>query len=117
MNKARTIVAALGASIGFVSAVGVYFDPAEPYPGFVTIAGTLHGIVTGLLLTTAVTKQSTVPQSLIWGMLYGLLTGLMGFFAKGAWASWDAPYIVPTAIVVGAILGPLVRMVSRRATS
>ena len=109
------MVAALGASLGFLSAVGIYFDPAEPYPGFVTIAGTLHGIVTALLLTTTVTKESTIRQSLIWGMLYGLLTGSMGFFAEGAWVSGNAPYIVPTAIVVGAILGPLVRMVSRRA--
>ena len=116
MSKVRMILVALGASLGFVSAVGIYFDPAEPYPGFVTIAGTLHGIVTALLLTTTVSKESTVAQSLLWGVLYGLLTGSMGFFAEGAWASWDAPYIVPTAIVVGVILGPVVRLVSRRAT-
>ncbi len=116
VKKTRATVAAIGASLGFVSAVGIYFDPAEPYPGFVTIAGTLHGIVTALLLTTTVTKESTVQQSLLWGVLYGLLTGSMGFFAEGAWASWNAPYIVPTAIVVGVILGPVVRLVSRRAT-
>lgn len=116
MNKTRGVVAALGAGVGFVSAVGIYFDPGEPYPGFVTIAGTLHGIVTALLLTTTVTERSTVAQSLLWGAAYGLLTGSMGFFAEGAWASWNAPYIVPTAIVVGLMLGPLVRRVSRRSS-
>lgn len=109
-------MAAFGAGLGFVSAVGIYFDPGEPYPGFVTIAGTIHGIVTALLLTTTVTEESTVPQSLLWGAFYGLLTGSMGFFAEGAWASWNAPYIVPTAIFVGLILGPVVRFVSRRAS-
>ena len=108
-------MAAIGASLGFVSAVGIYFDPGEPYPGFITIAGTLHGIVTALLLTTTVTKESTIKQSLLWGVLYGLLTGSMGFFAEGGWASWNAPYIVPTGIVVGVILGPVVRWIIRRA--
>ena len=117
MNRTQLIAAALGAGLGFLSAVGIYFDPAEPYPGFVTIAGTLHGIVTALLLTTTVSKASTTAQSLGWGAAYGLLTGAMGFFAEGAWGSWSAPYIVPTAIVVGMILGPLVRVVDRRQAS
>ena len=110
-------MAALGAGLGFISAVGIYFDPGEPYPGFVTIAGTLHGVVTALLLAGTVTGESSVGRSLSWGAFYGLLTGSMGFFAEGAWASWNAPYIVPTAIVVGMILGPLVRLIDLRASS
>ena len=106
--------AAIGAAIGFLSAVGIYFDPAEPYPGFVTIAGTLHGVVTSLLVAGTVTGDTTVKRSMSWGAFYGLLTGCMGFFAEGAWASWNAPYIIPTAVVVGVILGPVVRLVARR---
>ncbi|GMR12858.1 MAG: hypothetical protein BMS9Abin29_1052 [Gemmatimonadota bacterium] len=105
-----------GGGLGFLSAVGIYFEPAEPYPGFVTIAGTLLGITTGLLITTVVTRASTVLQSLIWGALFGLLPSLMVFFAKGGWTSWDAPFVVPTAVGIGAILGPVIRWASRKAT-
>ena len=39
------------------------------------------------------------------------------FFAKGGWTSWDAPFVGPTAIGIGAILGPVVRWASRRAAA
>lgn len=114
VTRPRTMAVLLGAGLGFLSAVGIYFDPAEPYPGFVTIAGTLHGVVTALLLNASVTRDSTLGQCIVWGGLYGLLTGAMGFFAEGAWASWNAPYVVPTAVVLGAILGPLIRRFAPR---
>ena len=113
---ARSTVVAVGASLGFLTAVGVYLDPGEPYPGFVTVAGTLLGVTVALLVTTVVTDATTVLQSIAWGALFGLLPSLMVFFAKGGWTSWDAPYVVPTALGVGAVLGAVVRWLSRRAT-
>ena len=113
---ARSMVIAVGASLGFLTAVGVYFDPGEPYPGFVTVAGTLLGVTVALLVTTVVTDATTVLQSIAWGALFGLLPSLMVFFAKGGWTSWDAPFVVPTAFGMGVVLGPVVRWLSRRAT-
>ncbi len=45
----------------------------------------------------------------------GLLASAAVFLAKGAWASWDAPFVVPTGMVTGAILGPAIRWLCRRA--
>ena len=104
----------VGGGLGFLGAVGIYFEPAEPYPGFITIAGTLNGVAIALLITTVVTHSSTLLRSVVWGGSFGLLTSLTVFLAKGGWASWDAPYVVPTAVVIGAVLGPVVRWVRRK---
>ena len=53
----------------------------------------------------------------------GAVSAVMGlsalatvFLAKGAWTSWNAPFVVPTGIVTGVILGSVVRWLCRRAT-
>jgi hypothetical protein len=42
-----------------------------------------------------------------YGMLYGFSFGLVIFLAKGAFKSKDAPYVVPSSVVVGLIIGVL----------
>ncbi len=112
----KSTVAIVGAGLGLLGAVGIYFDPGEPYPGVITVAGTLLGVTIALLVATVVTHASTFLHSIAWGALFGLLPSLTVFFAKGGWASWDAPFVVPTAVVTGAVLGLMVRWLSRRAT-
>ena len=112
----KSTIALAGAVLGFLGAVGVYFAPGEPYPGFITLAGTFLGVTIALLVATIVTHASTVLQSIGWGALFGLLPALTVFFAKGGWTSWDAPFVVPTAVATGAVLGPVVRWLSRKAT-
>ncbi len=107
-------VVVVGAMLGFLGAVGIYFEPEEPYPGYITLAGTLSGVTIALLITTVVTGQSSVGQSLVWGAVMGLLASSAVFLAKGAWTSWDAPFVVPTGIVTGIILGPAIRWLRRR---
>ena len=109
-------VAGVGATLGFLGAVGIYFAPDEPYPGYITLAGTLSGVTIALLITTVVTRNSSLGRCLGWGAAMGLLASATGFLAKGAWTSWDAPFIVPTGIVTGLILGPAVRWLRRRST-
>ncbi len=109
-------IAVLGAALGFLGAVGIYFAPGEPYPGYITLAGTLFGVTVALLITTRVTRNSSLGQCLGWGAAMGLLVSAPVFLAKGAWTSWDAPFVVPTGIVTGVILGPVIRWLSRRAT-
>lgn len=102
-------VAGAGAALGFLGAVGVYFAPEEPYPGYITVAGTLAGVTIALLITTVVTRDSSLGQCLGWGAFMGLLASVPVFLAKGGWTSWDAPFVVPTGIVTGLILGPAIR--------
>ncbi len=109
-------IAAVGATLGFLGAVGIYFAPEEPYPGNITAAGTLGGATIALLITTVVTNNTTVFSSICWGAVFGLLTSTAVFLAKGGWTSWDAPFVVPTGVVTGVILGPVVRWLSRKAT-
>ncbi len=109
-------VAGVGATLGFLGAVGIYFAPEEPYPGYITLAGTLNGITVAWLITTVVTRNSSLGQCLGWGAAMGLLASAAVFLAKGAWTSWDAPFVVPTGVVTGIILGPAVRWLCRRAT-
>ncbi len=108
--------AVVGATLGFLGALGIYFAPEEPYPGYITLAGTLNGVTVALLITTVVKRNSNLWQCLGWGAAMGLLASAAVFLAKGAWTSWDAPFVVPTCIVTGGLLGPLVRWLCRRAT-
>ncbi len=109
-------VAGIGAALGFVGAVGIYFAPEEPYPGYITLAGTLSGVTIALLITIVVTRDSSLGQCLGWGAAMGLLDSAAVFLAKGAWTSWDAPFVVPTGIVTGLVLGPAIRWLRRRST-
>jgi hypothetical protein len=109
-------VAVFGAGIGFLGAVGIYFAPDEPYPGHITAAGTLNGILVALLISSVVSSGSSIRQSIGWGIIMGALASATVFLAKGGWTSWDAPFVVPTGIVTGAILGPLVRWRCRKTT-
>ena len=109
-------VAGVGAALGFLGAVGIYFEPDEPYPGYITLAGTLSGVTIALLITTVITRNSSLGRCLGWGAAMGMLASATTFLAKGAWTSWDAPFIVPTGIVTGLILGPVIRWLRRRST-
>ena len=109
-------VAGIGAALGFLGAVGIYYAPEEPYPGYITLAGTLSGVTIALLISTVVTRDSPLGKCLGWGAAMGLLASAGVFLAKGAWTSWDAPFVVPSGMVTGAILGPAIRWLCRRAT-
>ncbi len=109
-------IAGVGGLVGFLGAVGVYFAPEEPYPGYITVAGTLSGITIALLISVVVNRDSSLRQCLGWGAVMGLLDSAAVFLAKGGWTSADAPFVVPTGIVTGMILGAAIRWLRRRGT-
>ena len=109
-------IVATGALLGFLGAVGVYFAPEEPYPGPITVAGTLFGVTLALLISIVVERDSSFGACVGWSAAMGLLASASVFFAKGGWMSWDAPFVVPTGIVTGVILGPAIRSLRRGAT-
>ena len=108
-------VGGVGATLGFLGAAGIYFAPGEPYPGYITLAATLSGVTIAWLITAVIRRNSSLGQCLGWGAAMGLLASATVFLAKGAWTSWDAPFVVPTGIVMGIILGPAIRGLYRRA--
>ena len=102
-----------GAVVGFLGAVGIYFDPGEPYKHFIVAAGTLNGVVLALLIAAAVAATTPLLSTLLAGAGFGLLCSATVFLAKGGWLSDDAPYVVPTGIVSGLILAPIIRALRR----
>lgn len=107
--KTKSGIVAAGAIVGFLGAVGIYFDPDEPYKHFIVAAGTLSGVVLALLIATAVDATTPLLPTLLAGAGFGLLCSAAVFLAKGGWLSADAPYVVPTSIVSGLILAPIIR--------
>ena len=81
----------------------------EPYKHWIVAAGTLQGAVTALLMTVFIPKSSSIGAALLAGALCGLAMALTVYLAKGGWSSGDAPYVIPTCVVEGLILGALVR--------
>lgn len=108
----RLRVITAGAIVGFLGAVGIWFAPDEPYPNYILAAGTLKGALTALLIAGCVHGETSLPRSLVAGAALGLAASAVVFLAKGGWTSWDAPYVVPSGVVEGLILGAIVRAVS-----
>ena len=106
-------IAVAGSIVGFLGVVGIYFAPEEPYKHFILGAGTLSGVVLALLISAVVGPTTPLLSTLLAGAGLGLLHSTTIFLAKGGWLSWDAPYVVPTGIVSGLILGPIVRALGR----
>ena len=107
--KIRLAIVVAGALVGFLGAVGIYFDPDEPYKHFIVAAGTLSGVVLALLIAAAVDAATPLLPTLLAGAGFGLLYSATTYLAKGGWLSADAPYIVPTGIVSGLVLAPIIR--------
>ena len=108
----RTRIVIAGAAVGFLESFSIWFVPEEPYRNFIVAAGTIKGALTALLISTTVDHATPVGRSLLLGALFGFLLSTVVFLAKGGWASWDAPFVVPMGIVGGLILGPIVRRLS-----
>jgi hypothetical protein len=95
----------IGALLGALGAAGIFFAPDEPYKWQILLAATLKGALVGLL-----TGFSLAPESRWWtgigtGAVYGLAFGLMIYLAKGGPKSGDAPYVIPSSIISGALTG------------
>lgn len=101
--------AGVGAILGCLGAVGILWAPEEPYKPWIIAAGSLNGIVTALLIATFVNGLSSTRATMLTGGACGLLTAAVVFLAKGGWQSWDAPYVIPTGLVEGIILGLMLR--------
>ena len=106
-------IAIAGAIVGFLETFSIWFVPEEPYPNFIVMAGVLKGALTALLVSKWIDNLSTLSKSLAVGAVVGFLMAGVVFLAKGGWASLDAPFIVPSGVVSGLIIGGIVRYLNR----
>ena len=113
MHELRIKIALAGAIVGFLETIGILWDPAEPYPWFIIAAGVLNGALVALLIVSFLKPGCRVAKALLVGGVVGFLMAMVAFLAKGGWVSMDAPYVVPSGIVTGVILGAVVRWLSR----
>lgn len=99
------VVLIIGAVLGALDGAGIFFAPEEPYKWQIFLAATLKGALVALL-----TGFSLAPDSRWWtglgtGALYGLAFALVVYLAKGGPQSGDAPYVIPSGIIFGALTG------------
>ncbi|MCZ6836810.1 MAG: hypothetical protein O7G85_13625 [Planctomycetota bacterium] len=117
MNTKFTKVIIAGAGLGFLETFSIWFVPEEPYPSFIVASGVLNGALLAILITSTLGRASSISKSLLVGGLFGLLLATVVYLAKGGWVSNDAPYVVPSGLVTGLLLGPIVRWLSRAGTT
>ena len=111
----RIIIA--GAILGFLETFSIWFVPEEPYPSFIVAAGVLNGALLALLIASTLGANCSIAKSLFVGALFGLLMATVVYLAKGGWVSNDAPFVVPSGVVTGLLLGPIVRWLNRTGTT
>jgi hypothetical protein len=102
------LVLVISAAVGIVGVAGIFFVPEEPYKKQIFVASTLKNMLVGLMVALTLNAESAWWQGVVFGMVYGLLQGLVVFLAKGGPKSKDAPYVLPTSVVTGALTGWLV---------
>ena len=101
-------VVLIGALLGALDGVGIFFAPKEPYKWQILGAATLKGILAALLtaFSLVVTMRWWAAANI--GMFYGLAMSLVVYLAKGGPKSGDAPYVIPSGIITGGVIGFLV---------
>jgi|SRR5207302_1687620 len=99
------VVLVIGAVMGGLNGVGIFFEPREPYKVEILLAATVKGILISLLTALSLGGGGSWWRGAGFGMLYGFAFGLVIFLAKGAFKSKDAPYVVPASIATGLITG------------
>ncbi len=95
----------IGAVLGALDGVGIFFEPKEPYKWQILFAATLKGVLVSLLTGFSLSATTRWWSAMVTGALYGLAFALVVYLAKGGPQSGDAPYVVPSGIVVGALTG------------
>ncbi|SRR5258706_4094159 len=102
----------IGAVVGGLDGVGIFYVPGEPYKIEIFFAAILKGILVSLFVAFALKEKRDWKRASFYGILFGFLFALVIFLAKGGVRSMDAPFVVPSGIVMGAITGILVNRFS-----
>ena len=100
----------IGTILGALDGVGIFFQPKEPYKWQILGAATLKGVLVSLLTGFSLSATTRWWSAMVIGALYGLAFGLVIYLAKGGPKLGDAPYVVPSGIVTGALIGLFIVM-------
>lgn len=102
------IVLFIGVIVGVLDGIGIFFAPGEPYKWEIFFAALLKGMLVSLITGLSLTDRGSWLRGAGYGMLYGVGFAAVVFLAKGGFKSMDAPYVVPSGLVMGLITGVLV---------
>ena len=108
MNLVAVVI--IGAVVGFLGGVGIVFEPKEPYKWQIIVSATQKGVLVALLTGFSLTATTRWWSAMGIGALYGCAFGLVIYLAKGGPKSGDAPYVVPTGIITGGLMGLFILM-------
>lgn len=100
-----SVVVIVGTAFGFLDGIGIFFEPKEPYKWQILFAATLKGILVALLTGFSLAATTRWWSAMIDGALYGLAFSLVIYLAKGGPKSGDAPYVIPSGIITGGLIG------------
>jgi len=98
-------VITIGAMFGALDGVGIFFEPKEPYKWQILFAATIKGVLVALLTGLSVVANTRWWSAMLIGALYGLAFSLVIYLAKGGPKSGDAPYVIPSGVITGALVG------------
>jgi hypothetical protein len=101
-------VVVIGTALGALDGIGTFFEPKEPYKWQILGAATLKGILAALLTASSLTLTMRWWAATGIGMFYGLTMSMVVYLAKGGPKSGDAPYVIPSGIITGGVIGFLV---------
>jgi hypothetical protein len=114
MNFLAVVV--IGAALGGLDGVGIFFEPKEPYKWQILFAATLKGILVALLTAFSLAATTRWWSAMVCGTLYGLAFSLVVYLSKGGPKSGDAPYVIPSGIITGGLIGLFIVIWAIKAT-
>jgi hypothetical protein len=101
------VVLLIGSLIGAFDGFGIFFARGELYKVEIFLAAILKGILVSVTTAHSISGQGSWVRALGLGSLYGVAFALVIFLAKGGFKSMDAPYVVPSGLVMGGLTGIL----------
>jgi len=104
------VVVVIGAVLGALDGVGIFFEPREPYKWQILFAATLKDVLVALLTGFSLAATTRWWSAMVTGALYGFAFGLVIYLAKGGPKSGDAPYVIPSGIITGGLIGLFIVM-------
>jgi hypothetical protein len=99
------VVVIIGAVLGVLDGVGIFFEPKEPYKWQILFAAALKGVLVALLTGLSLATTTRWWSAMLTGAIYGLAFSLVIYLAKGGPKSGDAPYVIPSGIITGGLIG------------
>jgi hypothetical protein len=103
MNFLAAVV--IGAVLGALDGVGIFFEPKEPYKWQILFAATLKGVLVALLTSFSLAATTRWWSGMGTGALYGFAFSLVIYLAKEGPKSGDTPYVIPSGIITGGLIG------------